>query len=149
MLTPVTQIQPLKGNNMPTKSNRPSEPHGPQYNIDSATLKKFRSTFREGLSSLSRDERQAYGAAVETAVRAAQRSALRRAGCAIPNPNCASGTAHNTGEAIHEAIRERQRNAILAGPSKIRRARKPHEWQAMYEAAMAEKRAINLNNRGS
>jgi hypothetical protein len=113
---------------------------GPEYNIESASLKKHRAKARAGLSSLSRAERQAYGAAVEAAVLASQRAALRRAGESMPRPNCASGTAHSDGAAIIKAIREQQHNALLACPSKIRRARSPYEWQQMYEAAMAEKR---------
>jgi hypothetical protein len=111
--------------------------YGPEYNIDSAALKKFR---RKRLSSMSRSERQAYGAAVEAAVLSAQRVALRRAAPSAPRPNCASGTTHNTGEAIIKAIREQHRAALLACPSQERRARSPVEWQTMYDAAMAERR---------
>ena len=110
---------------------------GPEYNIDSAALKKFRRMRR---SSMSRADRQAYGAAVEAAVLSAQRAALRRAAPSIPRPNCASGTTHNTGEAIDRALREQQRAALLACPSQERRARKPEKWREMYDAAMAEKR---------
>ena len=116
------------------------EDEGPEYNIDSAALKKFRHRARKGLATLSRVDRQAYGAAIEAAVLSAQRMALRRAAPSMPRPNCASGTLHNTGEAIIKAIREQQRAALLACPSQERRARTPEKWREMYDAAMAEKR---------
>ena len=49
--------------------------------------------------------------------------------------------AHNTGEAIHDAIRQQQRRALAAYPSYVRRNRTAVEWRDMYERAMAEKRA--------
>jgi hypothetical protein len=124
-----------------TKKDVPHWQFGPEYDVESAALKKARKAAREGLTSLSKAERQAYGTAVSDAVRASQRAGLRRAGETMPNPNCASRTAHNTGEAIHNAVRAQQRAALLACPSQIRKARKPAEWQAMYDAAMQEKRA--------
>jgi hypothetical protein len=114
---------------------------GPAYNIDSAALKKFRREARDGLTSLSRDDRQAYAAAIVVAVLAAQRSTLRGAAYSMPAPRCASGTTHTTGKAIVKAIRQRQRAALLACPDQIRAARKPHEWQKLYDEAMREKRA--------
>jgi hypothetical protein len=114
--------------------------HGPEYNIDSAALKKFRHRASKGLAILSRADRAAYAAAIEAAVLSAQRLALRRAAVSLPRPNCASGTTHSTGEAIHKAIREQHRAALLACPSQERRARSPQQWQEMYDAAMAEKR---------
>lgn len=113
---------------------------GPEYNIDSAALKKFRHRARKGLATLSRDDRAAYAAAIEAAVISAQRLALKRAAPSIPRPNCASGTTHNTGEAIHNAVRAQHRAALAACPSQERRARSPAQWQEMYEVAMAEKR---------
>ena len=113
--------------------------HGPEYNIDSAALKKFRHSARKGLATLSRADRLAYAAAIEAAVLSAQRLALRRAAPSMPRPNCASGTLHNTGEAIERAIREQHRAALLACPSQERRARSPLKWQEMYDAAMADK----------
>jgi hypothetical protein len=113
---------------------------GPEYNIDSAALKKCRHRARKGLAAMSRAERQAYGAAVHAAVLSAQRAALKRAAPSMPRPNCASGTTHNTGEAIHNAIREQQRAALAAYAAQVRRARTPDEWREMYDEAMAEKR---------
>jgi hypothetical protein len=114
--------------------------YGPEYNIDSAALKKFRHRASKGLAKMSRADRLAYAAAIEAAVISAQRLALRRAAPSIPRPNCASGTTHNTGEAIIKAIRDQHRAALLACPSQERRARSPVQWQTMYDAAMAEKR---------
>lgn len=110
---------------------------GPVYDIDSAALRKCR---RKPLKAMSRAERDAYASAIETAVLAAQRASLRRAGNPLPSPNCASGTAHNTGEAIHKAVRAQHRAALLACPSQERRARTPEKWREMYDAAMAEMR---------
>jgi hypothetical protein len=114
--------------------------HGPEYDIDSATLKKFRHRAHKGLSKLSRDDRRQYAAAIEAAVLAAQRAALRRAGVPEKRPNCASGTWHSTGDAIHKAVRQQHRAALLACPSQERRARSPEKWREMYDAAMVEKR---------
>lgn len=121
-------------------ARRYEEPGNPVYDIGSAALSKWRFRARDGLKSLPRDERQAYGAAVEAAVLSAQRAQLKGHGESMPNPTCASGTWHTTGEAIHEAMRAKQRAALLAGPAQIRRARTPAEWAEMYEAAMKEKR---------
>lgn len=117
------------------------EPFGPDYNVDGAGLKAFRRAARKGLSALSRDERQAYGAAVEAAVLTQQRAAfLRAAGVTDHNAPCASGTWASDGAAIHAHMRRKQRAAILAAPSQIRRAREPDVWRAMYAEAMAERR---------
>jgi hypothetical protein len=113
---------------------------GPEYNIDSAALTKWRRLARKGLSKLTAEQRLGYSAAVEAAVLSAQRSALRRAGVPEMRPNCASGTWHNTGEAIHKAVRQRLNAALLACPSQERRARKPEKWREMYDAAMKERR---------
>jgi hypothetical protein len=109
------------------------------YDINSAALSKYRWQARTGLAALSREERRVYGEAVERAVLARQRSELQAA-CAnpgTPKARCASGTYHNDGADIHEAIRQRQRNALLAAPAKIRRARTDDEWRRMYQKAMA------------
>jgi hypothetical protein len=130
------------------------EDEGPEYDIDSATLKKFRRLASKGLAKLSRNDRQQYAEAVTAAVLSAQRASLRREGNPAPRPNCASGTTHNTGEAIHKALRAQHRAALLACPSQERRARSPSKWQEMYDAAMAEKRkreaqppTVKLSNR--
>jgi hypothetical protein len=114
---------------------------GPDYPPLGATVAKWRARARESLQSLTREERRAYGEAVERAILALQRSEANRGFAPItPKVRCASGTAHNTGEAIHQAVREQQRAAILAAPAQIRRARSDVELRDMYEAAMAVKR---------
>ncbi len=118
---------------------------GPDYPSLGAAVAKWRWRAREGLRSLTREERQAYGEAVERAILALQRAEANRGFTAItPRVNCASGTAHTTGEAIHNAIREQQARALAAYPSYVRRNRSPQVWQQMYEAAMAEKRAAAM-----
>lgn len=118
------------------------EPFGPSY-PDLPAAKKFRRAARDGLAALSRDERQAYGLAVETAIRAKQRAELQRE---LPEHrvSCASGTNHNDGEKISAAMRAKHRAALLACPSQERRARSPAVWKAMYAAAMAEKHAREM-----
>jgi hypothetical protein len=114
------------------------EQFGPVY-PDLPAVNKHRKAARDGLALMSRDARQAYGLAVETAIRAKQRAELQRE---LPSHNvsCASGTNHNDGAAIHKAMQAKQRAALLAAPAQERRARKPAVWQAMYDAAMADKR---------
>jgi hypothetical protein len=113
---------------------------GPDYNIESAALKKFRRMARKGLSHLSAEDRRAYGAAVEDAVLARQRAFLKSHTEAEPRPHCVSGTWHSDGEEIHAAIRRQHRAALAAAPGVERRARTPDQWRSMYAAAMAEKR---------
>lgn len=115
------------------------EPFGPVY-PDLPAAKKYRRAACDGLSALSTDERRAYGLAVETAIRAKQRAELQRE---MPEHrvSCASGTNHNDGAKISAAMRAKHRAALLACPSQERRARSPKVWQAMYDAAMAEKRS--------
>ena len=115
---------------------------GPDYPSLGAAVAKWRTRARDGLKVLSREERRAYGTAVERAILALQRS---EANCGLPplNPkvHCASGTPHNTGETIHNAIREQQARALAAYASYVRRNRTDVEWRQMYEAAMTEKRS--------
>lgn len=117
--------------------------HGPVYNVQSAPLAKFRFMAREGLAAMSREDRRAYGEAVEIAVLAKQRSECAAAIGPAPRINCASGTTETTGEGIDRAIRAKHRAALAACPGQVRRARKPEKWQSMYEEAMAEKAATN------
>jgi hypothetical protein len=112
---------------------------GPEYPT-LAGLDKHRRAARQGLDGMTREARQAYGLAVETAIRAKQRSELQRV-YTSHNCNCASGTNHNSGAAIHKAMQAKQRAALLAAPSQERRARSPAKWKAMYDRAMADKRA--------
>ena len=113
----------------------------PRYDINSATLQKLRWAAHNGLATLTPEQRREYGEAVERAVKSAQRSTLKRAGETERTCHCASRTNHNTGEAIHNAIRAQQRAEMMSWASKIRRARTPAEWESMYEQAMKEKRA--------
>lgn len=118
---------------------------GPAYpDLGNAVAKYRRMATKAGsLSDMLPADRRAYGEAVEKAIRAKQRSELQRE---LPShaPNCASGTAHNTGEAIHRAMQAKHRAALLACPSQIRRARKPWEWQSKYNEAMEEKAFASL-----
>jgi hypothetical protein len=123
---------------MDNVTREPCEQFGPVYPALGATVAKFRRLARRGLQTLSDRERYGYGRAVETAIRALQRSELQRE---LPSfrSNCASGTWHTDGADIHAAIQRQQRNALLAWPSKQRRARTPYQWQRMYDEAMAGK----------
>jgi hypothetical protein len=123
----------------------PAGQFGPLY-PDLPTVKKHRKAARDGLASLSADQRRAYGEAVEIAIRAKQRAELQRE---LPTHicHCASGTNHNDGAAIHKAMQAKQRAALLACPSQVRRARTAHEWEVMYAEAMADKatrRALSM-----
>ncbi len=113
----------------------------PSYDVTSARLSKYRWLARDGLATLTQEERHAYGEAVEQAILAKQRSEfLASVGKpANPKPRCASGTPFPDGAAIHEAIKQQQRNALLAAPSQIRRRRTDAEWRQLYEQAMAAK----------
>jgi hypothetical protein len=115
---------------------------GPDYPSLGAAVAKWRWRARDGLQSLTREERSAYGEAVGRAILALQRAEANRGlSPMVPKVHCASGTAHNTGAAIHNAIREQQARALAAWPAYVRRNRTADEWQRMYKAAMAEKLA--------
>lgn len=115
---------------------------GPEYDIDSATLKKLRRA-NGPLKTWERGFVVEYANAVEKAVLAKQRSQLKGYGEPNLTPQCASGTWHSDGESIHKAIQSKQRTALAAAPARIRKARKPHEWQALYDEAMQHKRGIS------
>jgi hypothetical protein len=112
------------------------------------TLAKYRWLAREGLATLTKEERHAYGAAVEQATLAKQRSELLASlgRPANPKARCASGTPFPNGADIHEAIRQQQRNALRAAPSQIRRKRTDAEWRQLYEQAMTAKAAAAAAN---
>ena len=101
----------------------------PPYNIESATLKKFRRNAKDGLATWSKWERHMYGAAVEQAVLAKQRSEFMRALPPIPQASV-----------FGAALVKKQRNELLAYPAQVRRERTPKQWQEMYDKAMKEKR---------
>ena len=92
------------------------------------------------IAAMDQAERRAYGDAVETAIRALQRSELQRE---LPEHrvSCASGTNHNDGRKISAAMRAKHRAALQASVAKERRDRTPEQWQAMYDEAMAQKHA--------
>lgn len=117
---------------------------GPAYLVAmGATVAKLRSkAARNGLAALSHKDRQAYGAAVEKAILAKQRTEFMAQNSeTVHRPNCASGTWYTTGADIDKAIKSRQRAALAACPSQERRAREPQVWARMYEEAMEAKRA--------
>jgi hypothetical protein len=118
----------------------PEGQFGPVYDVAGNSLAKHRRLARNGLSSMTPEQRKAYGEAVEAAVLAKQAQECQRALPALPRPLCASGTHLNDGAAIHKAIRNQQRAALLACPGVERRARTPQQWAAMYEDAIREKR---------
>ena len=94
----------------------------PEYNLDSAALKKFRFLAREGLKALTYEQRREYGAAVERAALSKQRSEFK-AISVEPSARCpcASGTWHSEGKDIEAAIKQQQQTALLSFPAKVRR----------------------------
>jgi len=128
--------------------NDPREIGNPEYTVTSAALQKFRSSARnsKGLKNWDRFYRQAYGAAVEQAVLAAQQSHLRGASTPDGRCRCASGTWHTTGAKIDAAIRSQHNASLLAYPAKVRRERTPVQWQSMYEESMAQNRTQTGGN---
>lgn len=120
---------------------------GPRYPVSlGAEVGRFRARAKRGLSALTPEERQAYGAAVERGILALQRTEAQ-AGLppVTPRCQCASGTFHTTGEAIHKAVREQQARALAAYPGLVRRRRTDAQWREMYCEAMAEKRAREIS----
>ncbi len=107
---------------------------GPLYPSLGAKVAKFRK-----LKKLTIEQRREYAQVIEETIRELQRQELQRE---LPSfrPHCASGTWHTTGQEIHDAIRQQQRNALLRCPDKIRRARTDVEWTNLYEEAMIEKK---------
>lgn len=103
------------------------EPFGPEYNVASPALAKHRRLARNGVASMTYEQRQAYGAAVERAVLAAQRRELLGANA---EPECRS-----VGD-IGAARRAQQSRALLSWPGKVRRARTDDQWRTMYCEAM-------------
>ncbi len=110
-------------------------PFGPIYPKLSTTVAKFRK-----IENPTPEQRQAHGDAVGEAIRALQRSELQRE---LPSFafRGASGTWHNNSDgSVGRAVAQQHRSALLSYPDKVRRGRSPETWQAMYEAAMREKR---------
>jgi hypothetical protein len=117
---------------MKKKSEPKAGEHGPVYNINAGTA--FRR--REGpLSSWAREDRQAYGAAIELAVLTAQAAALRRE-VTEQRPNCASRSWANSPGEVGAVVRQQQAAALAACPSQVRRSRTVQEWESLYINAM-------------
>jgi hypothetical protein len=132
----------LKGNqSMRRKSNNcPEGQFGPLYNVTGQGLDFYRKKAKGGLASMStgflssKADRQAYGAAVEAAVREMQAKALRSL-VFEQSPSCASGS---WDEYPSEAVRRQQLTALLSYPAKVRKARTAQEWESLYVAAMPQ-----------
>lgn len=77
--------------------------------------------------------REIYGEAVEKAIRAKQRQDLQ--------DFCTRAVAHSRAEPVGKARLAVLNRRLLAYPAFVRRNRKRHEWQELYEESMAEKRA--------
>lgn len=107
------------------------EKYGPQYPEMGPGVAKFRRLAAKAgsIASMDKADRQAYGAAVEAAIRAKQRAAL------VPPSPQLEGPPKDIGA----VIRAKHRAALAAWPAQERRSRSPEKWQEMYEAAMAEK----------
>lgn len=120
----------------------PIPAYGPAYPALGATVQKYRRKSREGIASLSREERLAYAEVIEKSILALQRSELQRE---LPGrtPHCASRTAYTAGRDISAAIRRQHESALLSYPSKVRKARTDDEWRRMYAQAMREKREVS------
>ena len=119
------------------------DPYDKPYPKLGASVIKFRKLAAQ--RPLTREERLAYGEAVEKAILALQRSeaiTLCGLGPVNPKPICASGTFHNNGDDIHNAVLAQQRNALLCAPAQIRKRRSECEWRDLYKKAMKEKRNV-------
>lgn len=125
---------------MRKRNHCPAGQHGPDYDVESAALRRFRNLAKNSLADLTREQRADYGRAVGAAVRAKQAAQLRRALEPERRAPCASGTWHSDGADIHKAMREQHTRRTQSWPSAIRKARTESEWREMYQDAMAEKR---------
>jgi Protein of unknown function (DUF5131) len=84
----------------------PGDPFGPQYPDLGPGVAKFRRMAFGGIAAMDRTIRRAYGEAVESAIKAKQRSSLL-SGAAAPPPLIKDVGAY---------LRAKQRNALLACP---------------------------------
>lgn len=80
------------------------------------------------------DDRKAHGAAVLEAIRRLQQGTINRE-TPSHNVHCASGTNHNTGNAILAAVAKQNRATSLKF-----RSLTAGEWKEKYDEAMKEKR---------
>ena len=110
----------------------------PPYPDLGAGVAKYRRMARDGgVQQLPEAIRWAYGEAIEKAIRAMQRSELQRE---LPNHACGCASGCSKPDGIGDHMRQKQRSDLLAYPGKVRRHRTSEQWQALYDAAMAEKR---------
>lgn len=84
------------------------------------------------VAAMSREDRHAYGAAIEKRIRALQIQELHAGRPAVPD------TAADRD--VGATLRAQHRARLTASIGKERRERKPEKWKEMYEAAMEEKR---------
>jgi len=103
---------------------------GPLYPQLGPGVEKYRRLARKGLAKMAREDRYAYGEAVELAILSLQRRELDRE----------TKTPDRRNEPLGDARLKMLRNQLLAWPDQERRARSEVEWKSMYDAAMAEKR---------
>ena len=115
------------------KSECPKGQFGPIYNVSG--LERWRRLARDGLKTMTADDRAAYGQAVEDRIKAMQLAALRRE-VSLPRPCCAGGTWINTNNgAIGAAIRAKQNAALLSARSRIADL-EPYQLEAEYLATI-------------
>ena len=108
----------------------------PSYPKLGPTVQKWRNLASQ--RPLDREERLAYGEAVHRAFIALRRP--KASSEANFKPQCASGTWHNNGDAIHEAVRKQNIAAFWRAVKKDGARRTPDDWQRDYDFAMKEKR---------
>ncbi len=112
------------------------EEGNPQYPDLGEGVAKLRRKVRGSIYDIPREQRVAYADAIERAIRAKQRSALQGAFGAVPTANYGD---------VGDRIRAAHRASLAAYAGKVRRARKHHEWMALYEEAMEEKRKLGVD----
>lgn len=107
----------------------------PDYPSLGAKVARLRAAARRDPS-----KRKEHGDAVIEAVRDLHAKTLQRT---VPDRpcHCASGTSHNTGEAILRAVRGKQSAALARALQQDHAARTDKQVRALYEEAMRAKRA--------
>ena len=102
-------------------TNEAPEQFGPTYPaIPSAAKYRRMADAAGGVAAMDVWHRHAYGQAVENAIRALNK---RQSGYKTATPNCASGTFHNTAEAIEKAVRSQNIANIRAAAKRDREGR--------------------------
>lgn len=108
-------------------------PFGPIYPALPSVAKYRRMAVAAGsVAAMDRSLRQAYGAAVEQAIRALQRADMSKV-YTTPSPRCASGSWANTAEGIEAAVRAKQ--AREAAAAKMPERRYLTDWKYTNEGA--------------